>query len=220
MELIKDLGILPISVGSKFKARFGIYSCTDCASEFKANSAKVKSRNTQICPTCSKDGRHRKTHGMKGTRIYSIWQNMNARCFKTYSTSYKDYGERGITMLPSWKDSFEVFYAWAQENGYSPDLEIDRVDTNGDYSPDNCRWTNKNVQNANRNQAKNAEGLYTGVYKHGNKYKLMVGYLSVPTYLGLFGSEEEAAIARNLYIEQNNLPHKICELKDENWNHQ
>ena len=71
--------------------------------------------------------------------------------------SYKDYGGRGITMCPDWLGSFPAFYAWAMANGYADDLTIDRIDVNGRYAPDNCRWVTRAEQNRNTRKTKQKE---------------------------------------------------------------
>lgn len=211
MKIIEDLGRIPISEGSKHMARFCIYECTECKTHFKANVSKVKSRRIELCPKCAKDGRHRKTHGMTGTRLHTLWINMRARCKNENNIHY---GNRGIVVCPEWEQSFEVFRDWAYQNGYTDDLEIDRIDSNGNYEPENCRFVDNSTQSANRrqNQQRKDNGVYSGTYKHGNKYKLMLGYLSQPKYLGLFNTMEEAAEYRNNYIKENNLPHMLCEI--------
>jgi hypothetical protein len=95
-------------------------------------------------------------HGEAGkarTRLYRVWYAMKARCTKPYSDSFKDYGARGIQICQEWQNSFIAFRDWANNSGYSPDLELDRIDNNGNYCPENCRWIT-GVENK-RNTSKN-----------------------------------------------------------------
>lgn len=96
-------------------------------------------------------------HGGHGTRLYSIWNNMNNRCMYESCDNYKWYGGRGIKVCFEWNrknpNGFENFRAWAYYNGYDDTKEIDRINTNDDYTPKNCRFIthHENTNNMSTN---------------------------------------------------------------------
>ena len=94
---------------------------------------------------------HKKTmaHGLSGTKLYRIWADMLQRCKNPKSTNYKYYGARGIRVCEEWK-VFINFYNWAMSAGYEKGLSIDRIDVNGNYEPNNCRWVTREQQDNNR----------------------------------------------------------------------
>ncbi len=85
----------------------------------------------------------------KNMRLYNIWKSIKQRCYNSKNKDFKNYGGRGITVCDEWKNDFNAFYDWAMANDYKDDLTIDRVNTNADYSPNNCRWVNRIIQNNN-----------------------------------------------------------------------
>ncbi len=94
-------------------------------------------------------------HGETKTRLHHIWSSMLARCYNKNNNNYKRYGGRGIAVCNEWKDSYECFRDWAYSVGYDEKVHwtfqsIDRIDIDGDYSPDNCKWSDIKTQAHNR----------------------------------------------------------------------
>ena len=86
-------------------------------------------------------------------RLRSIYYGMKQRCYNEKSINYKYYGGRGIRICDEWLESFDNFCQWAIVNGYNNELTIDRIDSNKDYSPDNCKWSTKKEQAYNRSMS-------------------------------------------------------------------
>lgn len=94
------------------------------------------------------------THGMSRTRIYITWRNMRVRCTNPKDKRWKDYGGRGITVCEEWKNNFKAFFDWAMSHGYEEHLTIDRIDVNGNYCPENCRFITRAENNKKRRKWK------------------------------------------------------------------
>lgn len=110
-------------------------------------------------------------------RLYEVWGAMKARCYNPNNKSYRLYGAKGITVCEEWMN-FKGFYEWAMNNGYDPDAKfakctIDRIDSNGNYSPENCRWVDALVQS--RNSASNKLLTYNGKTQHMTDWAIELG---------------------------------------------
>lgn len=82
------------------------------------------------------------------TRLYRIWYSMKSRCYKKSDWHFKYYGARGISVCKEWMD-FSDFKKWAEQSGYVEDLTIERIDVNGNYEPNNCKWLKQAEQTKN-----------------------------------------------------------------------
>lgn len=83
-------------------------------------------------------------------KLYGVYKTMINRCYRKNATSYEIYGGRGIKVCDEWLDSFDTFCTWALHNGYKQGLTLDRVDVNGNYQPQNCRFVDRKTQGRNR----------------------------------------------------------------------
>ena len=106
-------------------------------------------------------------------RLYHIWFDMKRRCYQKQNKRWKKYGGRGIKLCPEWLDNFQAFFDWSMANGYADSLTIDRINMDGDYSPENCRWADM-VQQAN-NRSNNHYITYQGETKTMMEWSKVLG---------------------------------------------
>lgn len=136
----------------------------ECGNLTEVNGKDLRKGNTKSCG-CFR-GRYPRNKpsisysNNKPTRLYRIYHNMKSRCYNKNFHKYKNYGARGVTICDEWKDDFQAFYDWAISNGYKDNLTIDRIDVNGNYEPNNCRWATNKQQS--RNTTKNVYLTYNG----------------------------------------------------------
>ena len=207
--LVEDLGMIFATEDSKKKRRYGIYKCGFCGEEFKAYTQHITSGNIKSCGCYNKRrlSETHKTHGLKYTRLYIIWTDIKKRTLNPKNKDYNDYGGRGISICDEWKTDFMSFYNWAMSNGYSDELSIDRIDNDGNYCPENCRWTTQTIQSRNQRIPKNNTSGFKGVsFRKKNKaFDARICVNKNGIFLGSFLTAVEAAKAYNNYIIENNL---------------
>lgn len=136
----------------------------DCGNDIIVIRNSLVGGNTRSCGCLEQENKktmHLK-HGMAKTRLWKIWIDMRNRCEREEDKSYPYYGGRGISVCEEWKE-FSPFKKWAIENGYNDALTIERIDTDGDYCPDNCRWATRKEQTRNRRITKKV--MYHGEEK-------------------------------------------------------
>lgn len=124
----------------------------DCGKSVVVRGYCLRKGETRSCGCLAAELAQKRliTHGATKTRLFKIWSNMIARCYKPYHKSFKDYGGRGISICDEWLHSFAKFQGWAIANKYADNLSIDRINVNGNYEPSNCQWLTMKEQGQNR----------------------------------------------------------------------
>lgn len=134
-----------------------IYKCVcECGNIGYVSSKDLRKNKSRQCRKCAL----KKINGLSNSKIYKTYHSMKNRCLNPNEKIYKYYGGRGIKICNEWLDEkkgFMNFYNWSINNGYDEKLTIDRIDTNGNYEPKNCRWVTMAEQNRNHRRNVNIE---------------------------------------------------------------
>ena len=206
--LIKDLGLKYPTEKSRQRYRYGLYQCQYCGKEFEAMVYHIKMEHTKSCG-CLHIKRSTK-HGYYLHDLYSTWDNMCRRCNNPKHKEYKNYGARGIKVCDRWMDvgNFieDMYPSWVEG------LTLDRVDVNGNYEPDNCRWVTNEIQHRNTRdiQSNNTSG-FRGVSwdKRRNKWVVSITVNNKQINLGRYQTALEGAKRYESYVRVNNLEHNF-----------
>lgn len=154
-----------------YRNGYTYYRCKcDCGNEIVVYSSAFVCGKTKSCGcyAIEKVKENMTKHGLRSTQIYKVWAGIKDRTNPNNGNCKNNYKKLGIKMCKEWHDSFEAFYEWAINNGYKEEklpngknkYTIDRIDNNGNYEPNNCRWvTNKQQSN---NQTRNRLVTYNG----------------------------------------------------------
>lgn len=148
-----------------------VWECQcECGKTALVNTHSLTSGNTKSCGCKKYGGRFLHGEATNQTRLYRIWAAMKARCTNRNHAAFRLYGAKGVKVCDEWQ-KFEAFRDWANKHGYSATLTIDRIDSNGDYEPQNCRWVTQKVQsnNTSRNHYVEAFGKKLTIAQWANE---------------------------------------------------
>jgi hypothetical protein len=201
-----------------YKIRMSKFRC-DCGKEVIKRYAAVKAGSYKSCG-CLKRVCHEHTrasstrHGLRNHRLYKVYKEMVSRCSNVSHKRYSDYGGRGISVCPRWvgEGGLQLFLQDMYPS-YKEGLELDRIDNDSGYSPDNCKWRDSSDQNHNQRKRKGPRSSqYKGVswHKHSKKFVACLSKNGELLLCKNFKTELEAAIAYDNISEEvyGNRPNK------------
>ncbi len=179
----------------------------ECGKEIEVFGTNLIRKHTISCG-CMKGyyiSKAKIKHGKTHTRLYSIFNKMKDRCCNQNNPAYKNYGARGIKICNEWLDKengFVNFYNWAINNGYKENLTIDRVDNNGNYEPNNCRWVT--YQKQNNNKRNNHLITYNNITHNLTEWSKIIG-INTSTIYGRINRN----IPKEYWLYKGKIPYQI-----------
>lgn len=178
----------------------------ECGNYTIVNTNELNSGGTKSCGCYFRErAKEANTkHNLSKTKLYRRWALMISRCTNPNSSRYRFYGAKGITVCDEWRKDFKSFNDWSIANGYKEELTLDRIDPTGNYEPNNCRWTNYQVQHINKGMhTRNTSGHKGVSYKKRlNKWEVLIQVNKKTIYLGVYENIEDAVAARKAAEEK------------------
>ena len=181
------------------------FKCDNCGKEFY-RPRKQQGKMVFCSQDCKKEqdkvrsDTARTKHGAYNTGAYKSYRAMLQRCNNENNTRYDSYGGRGIRVCETWLESFDNFLS---DMGQRPDgCSIDRIDVDGDYTPQNCRWATTREQSENKRDIVWADSGVKGVRFHKNRWNAYCNIDGKQIHIGCYLTKEDAIIARQRKVEQ------------------
>lgn len=213
-DRIKNLVVKEI-IPPEHNGSLGFVKCDcDCGNSCILKYSEVKWHCIGSCGCVPKGMKH----GYARDPLYSVWREMNRRCFNKNNCNYQKYGALGISVCEARRrdcdgghDGFINFKNWALNNHYERGLTLDRINQFKDYTPDNCRWVSYTIQNTHLTISVNNQSGYVGVY-WSERDKAWIARIKVDgkdIHIKYCHNKKDAVDARNDYIKKHNLPHTI-----------
>ena len=186
LEAIKEIGV------DKSRRKLYLFKC-DCGHERVAAAIDVRANRVKSC------GCLLRKHGKSGTSIYGVWSHMIERCYNVRVMSYSNYGGRGIKVCDRWKNSFENFY---KDMGDKPSAkhQLDRIDNDGNYEPNNCRWVNRSENSLNKRHPKDSNP-HKNVYLKNGKYFVQIKRMQKIVRSKMFDNLDDAISDRERLLK-------------------
>ena len=189
------------------KSRHTFWKCLcDCGNIVTVDGYRLRSGETKSCG-CLRDEIRCETivnynnqnptrpdkwkHGKSGTPLYHVYRHMIDRCYDQNNPKFNIYGGRGITVCDEWRNDSSTFFKWADDNGYVSGLTLDRINVNGNYEPDNCRWATLKQQANNRRNTiyVNIDGLNYTLRDISDMTGIKMGTLWYRVKNGIIGND-------------------------------
>lgn len=160
----------------KNKRTYWLCKC-ECGNEKFVDAKHLKAGAIRSCGCLRKEYYSRPKCKQSRTRLETVYRKMKSRCNNPHNVKYSIYGGRGIKMCEEWQRNSKAFYQWAMQNGYKDNLTIERIDVNGDYEPNNCKFATYKEQanNTRRNHFVEINGKRKTIAQWAEYYKMSYG---------------------------------------------